>query len=77
MECHQPVNTGIKNAAIAVTALVKPVMKIFTASSMAQVENEVNAWLQIKDINLLHVTQSQSEQGGRFVFTVSLFYIQQ
>lgn len=42
--------------------------------SILQVEQEVNEWLQIEDIRLIQATQSQSEKGGRFIFTISLFY---
>jgi hypothetical protein len=65
------------NPLFALESLTKPVMKVFTASTIFLVENEVNEWLQSQNVKLLHVAQSQSEKGGRFVFTVSLFYIQQ
>jgi len=66
-----------KNPTLAIAALTRPTMKVFTAAAISQVEKEVNTWLQTQEVKLLHVTQSQSEQGGRFVFTVSLFYMQQ
>ena len=75
MESTQRVATS--NPAFVLEVVSKPIMKTFTASAIAEVEKMVNDWLQLQDIRLLHVTQSQSEQGGRFVFTVSLFYLQQ
>lgn len=65
------------NPVFTMESLAKPVMKIFTASTIPLVEKEVNEWLQAHNVKLLHVAQSQSEKGGRFVFTVSLFYMQQ
>lgn len=65
------------NPVFAIESLTKPVLKVFTASTISLVEEEVNEWLQAQNVKLLHVAQSQSEKGGRFVFAVSLFYIQQ
>lgn len=72
-----PGTASTSHPLFAIESLTKPVMKVFTASSMALVEKEVNEWLQTQQVKLLHVAQSQSEKGGRFVFTVSLFYVQQ
>lgn len=49
-------------------------MKTFTGNDPSLVEKKVNEWLAVNDVELLHIGQSQSEKGGNFVFTISLFY---
>lgn len=49
-------------------------MKLFVSHSMDTVEKEVNEWLARETIRVCHVTQSQSEKQGRFVFAISVFY---
>lgn len=73
---YMPGTASSINPVFAIESMTNPVMKVFTASSISLVEKEVNDWLQAQNVKLLHVAQSQSEKGGRFVFTISLFYIQ-
>ncbi|HYH15057.1 MAG TPA: hypothetical protein VD794_07550 [Flavisolibacter sp.] len=75
METTQRTTTS--NPTFVRETITKPIMKTFTASTIEAAEEAVNEWLQLQDVRLLYVAQSQSEQGGRFVFTVSLFYMQQ
>jgi len=49
-------------------------MKIFVHSSLDSVEKEVNDWLATANAELCHITQSQSEKQGRFVFVISVFF---
>ena len=49
-------------------------MKVFTEATHALVENRVNEWLQHHRVTVAHIGQSQSEKGGNFLFTISLFY---
>jgi hypothetical protein len=49
-------------------------MKLFTDTTHSLVETKVNEWLQHHNVRVAHIGQSQSEKGGKFLFTISLFY---
>lgn len=49
-------------------------LKMFVRHSLDQLEEEVNEWIEQENIMVRHVTQSQCEKQGRFVFVMSLFY---
>jgi hypothetical protein len=49
-------------------------VKIFVRHSLDDVENDVNDWIGQRDIRITHVTQSQCEKQGKFVFVISVFY---
>ena len=50
--------------------------KIFVHHSAQAAEQELNNWLKENKVNVQYIGQSQSEQGGRFVFIISVFYKQ-
>lgn len=49
--------------------------KMFVHSTAAEAEKAVNDWLVKNRVDVQYIGQSQSEQGGRFVFIVSVFYL--
>jgi len=49
--------------------------KIFVHSSAVAAEKALNDWLETNHVQVQYIGQSQSEQGGRFVFIISVFYI--
>ena len=49
--------------------------KIFVHSSVEAAEKALNDWLEANNVQVQYIGQSQSEQGGRFVFIISVFYI--
>lgn len=49
-------------------------VKLFVRHTLDDVERDVNEWMEQNDIRICHVTQSQSEKQGRFVFVISVFY---
>jgi len=49
--------------------------KIFVHSSVEAAEKALNNWLEVNDVQVQYIGQSPSEQGGRFVFIISVFYI--
>ncbi len=49
--------------------------KMFVHHTAAEAEKAVNDWLGNNNVNVQYIGQSQSEQGGRFVFIVSVFYL--
>lgn len=49
-------------------------VKLFIRHALDDVERDVNEWMEQNDIRICHVTQSQSEKQGRFVFVISVFY---
>ena len=49
-------------------------VKVFVHHSMDGVEKELNQWMEHNGIRICHVTQSQSEKQGKFVFVISVFY---
>jgi hypothetical protein len=48
--------------------------KIFVHHSAQAAEKELNNWLKENKVNVQYIGQSQSEQGGKFVFIISVFY---
>ena len=49
--------------------------KIFVHHSAEAAERALNEWLEKNNVNVQYIGQSQSEQAGRFVFIVSVFYL--
>lgn len=49
-------------------------VKMFVSHALENVEQEVNKFLTQDRIQVCHVTQSQSEKQGRFIFVISVFY---
>jgi hypothetical protein len=49
-------------------------VKIFIAKDPAEAEKNINSWLKETKVYIHHVGQSQSEKGGNFLFTISIFY---
>jgi hypothetical protein len=49
-------------------------VKMFVHNSPDSAEKELNEWLLKQRIRVCHVTQSQCERQGRFVFVVSVFF---
>lgn len=49
-------------------------VKMFISHTLDDVEKDVNDWIGQRDIRISHVTQSQCEKQGKFVFVISLFY---
>ena len=49
--------------------------KIFVHNSAEAAEKSLNDWLENNNVNVQYIGQSQSEQGGRFVFIISVFYL--
>jgi hypothetical protein len=49
-------------------------VKMFVCNSPQAAEKEVNTWLAQNPVSVSHITQSQSERGGAFIFVLSLFY---
>lgn len=48
--------------------------KIFVHNSAQTAEKALNEWLETNDVQVQYIGQSQSEQAGRFVFIISVFY---
>ncbi|MFL5809343.1 MAG: hypothetical protein ACJ749_07455 [Flavisolibacter sp.] len=51
-------------------------VKMFIHHDLREAEKAIGLWLQHHDVNIRHLSQSQSEQGGRFVFVMSVLYQQ-
>jgi hypothetical protein len=49
-------------------------LKTFVHQNIDEAEKAINNWLELNDITIQHIGQSQSEKNGRFVFVISLFY---
>lgn len=49
-------------------------VKMFVCNHPMAAEKEVSEWLAQNPVTITHITQSQSEKGGAFVFVLSLFY---
>lgn len=49
-------------------------VKLFVHRSAIEAETTVNEWLEQNDVTIKYIGQSQSEQGGKFVFIISVFY---
>lgn len=47
---------------------------MFVCNNPMAAEKEVAEWLASNPVTIDHITQSQSERGGAFVFVLSLFY---
>ena len=63
----------IKMPVIITAATTK--VKLFILSNPESAEEKLQEWLQThQDIEIDHITQSQSERSGRFLFIVSIFY---
>ena len=52
-------------------------VKMFVHNSFNVAEKTINEWLAEQNIKVYHVTQSQCERQGRFVFVISVFYVKQ
>lgn len=51
-------------------------VKLFVADDLQKIETMVNEWLQTSSAHVQHITQSQSEKNGRFVFVTGIYYTQ-
>jgi hypothetical protein len=49
-------------------------VKIFVHQNFTDAENSISSWLEENRVQIQHIGQSQSEKGGKFIFTVSVFY---
>jgi hypothetical protein len=49
-------------------------VKMFIHHSLDTVEKNVNEWLSENSVSVQHITQSQCERQGKFVFVMSVFY---
>lgn len=49
-------------------------VKMFVHKDPREAERAVSAWLRENPVQVQHITQSQSEKGGHFVFVLSIFY---
>ena len=49
-------------------------VKLFVHNTLEGVEETVNHWLEENPIHISHISQSQCERQGRFVFVLSVFY---
>lgn len=49
-------------------------VKMFVHTDPRAAETELAAWLEEESPVIEHVTQSQSEKAGRFVFVITVFY---
>ena len=49
-------------------------VKMFVHTDPRAAEAELAAWLEEETPAIEHVTQSQSEKAGRFVFVITVFY---
>jgi hypothetical protein len=49
-------------------------VKMFIQNSLDTVEKNVNDWLHQNHVSIHHITQSQCERQGKFVFVMSVFY---
>ena len=47
---------------------------MFVCSSPELAEKEVARWLAQNPVTITHITQSQSERSGAFVFVLTIFY---
>lgn len=70
---NRTIDTALSKTSIINTAQPMEV-KMFSSANPAEVEIEVNHWLQQNKVQVQHIGQSQSEKNGRFVFVISLFY---
>lgn len=49
-------------------------VKMFVVDNLPTAEQEVNEWLQSVSAAVRHVSQSQCERNGRFLFVISIYY---
>jgi aspartokinase len=49
-------------------------VKIFVHKDPMEAEEAITHWLTNNPVKILHIGQSQSEKGGKFLFIISLFY---
>ena len=49
-------------------------VKVFVHHAFENVEEVMNEWIKDCSVKIHHVTQSQSEKQGKFVFVLSVFY---
>jgi hypothetical protein len=49
-------------------------VKMFVSHALEGVEECINEWLAQEAAKICHVTQSQSERQGKFVFVIAVFY---
>jgi hypothetical protein len=49
-------------------------VKMFIHQNPREAEGEIQLWLQQNSVTLHHVSQSQSEKGGNFIFIITLIY---
>ena len=49
-------------------------VKMFIHNGLDTVEKNVNEWLSQHKVSVHHITQSQCERQGKFVFVMSVFY---
>jgi hypothetical protein len=49
-------------------------VKMFIHKDPREAERAVSAWLRENPVQIQHITQSQSEKGGHFVFVLSIFF---
>jgi hypothetical protein len=51
-------------------------VKLFVHHSLDGIEQSINGWLKQQQVAIYHITQSQSEKQGRFVFVLSVWYVE-
>jgi hypothetical protein len=51
-------------------------VKMFIHTDPNEAEQSVSQWLKQNDVAIDHITQSQSEKNGKFVFVLTVFYRQ-
>lgn len=49
-------------------------VKMFVCSRPEEAEIQINDWLRSRSVQLHHITQSQSEKGGKLLFVVSVYF---
>lgn len=49
-------------------------VKMFIHNNPEVAEANINEWLLKENVKVSHITQSQSERNGKFVFVISVFY---
>jgi hypothetical protein len=49
-------------------------VKLFIHHNVEEVEKAFNEWMEKHSVQVCHITQSQSEKQGRFVFVLSVFF---
>ncbi len=51
-------------------------VKLFVADDLKEIELQINEFLQASSIQVHHITQSQSNQKGKFLFVTGIYYYQ-